>query len=79
MLTTTDYQLSAARTAHGHLVRLRNELNEKIVLQWLRDNRKHPKAQAVDTVITLYRLHGDLLHLRDAIDYVDLHTESTLP
>lgn len=79
MLTTTDYQLSAARAAHGYLVRRHNELNERIVLQWLRDNRKHPKAQAVDTVITLYRLHGDMQHLRDAIDYVDLHTESTLP
>ena len=79
LLTTTDYQLSAAHAAHGHLVRMRNELNEKIVLQWLRENRKHPKAQAVDTVITLYRLHGDLRNLRDAVKCVDLHTESTLP
>jgi hypothetical protein len=75
--TIADYQLSAARAAHAHLVRLHNEITEKIVLQWLRENRKHPKAGAVDTVITLYRLHGNLQDLRDADDFVTTNTERT--
>jgi len=78
LLTTTDYQLSAARAAHGHLVRMRNELNQTIVLQWLSENRKHPKAQALDSLVTQYRLLGDLRSLREAIDYLDLHGERTL-
>jgi hypothetical protein len=75
--TIADYNLAAARAAHTHLVRLHNELTEKIVLEWLRANRKHPKAQAIDTVITLYRLHGNLQDLRDADDYITANAERT--
>lgn len=74
-LTTTDYSLAACRAAHGYLMRRHNELTEKIILQWLRDNRSHPKASAIDTLITLYRLHGGLQDLRDADAFVTLNTE----
>lgn len=76
-MTTTDCQLAASRAAHGHLVQLHHDLTEKIILQWLRDNRKHPKAGAVDTLITLYRLHGTLQDLRDADDFVTTTNERT--
>lgn len=76
MLTNElDYHLSAARAAHAHLVHLQRELSEQIVIAWLRENRKHPKANAVDTCITLYRLHGNLQDLRDAEDYVTFAAE----
>lgn len=65
-----NYRLSAARAAHAHLVRLHRENTEKIVLEWLRENRKHPHANQVDSAITLYRLHGRLRDLIDANDYV---------
>lgn len=76
-MTTTDCQLAACRATHAHLVRLHQDLTEKIILQWLRDNRKHPKAGAVDTLITLYRLHGTLQDLRDADDFVTTTNERT--
>ena len=79
LLTTTDYQLAASRASRGHLVHLHNELTEKIILQWLRANRSHPKAGAVDTLITLYRLHGNLQDLRDADDFVTTTNEKTAP
>lgn len=70
-----DYRLSAARAAHAHLVRLHNELTEKFVLEWLRENYRHPKAKVVDTCVTLYRLNGNPQDLRDAEDYVIFATE----
>ncbi len=79
LLTSADYQLAASRTSHVHLVQLHRDLTEKIVLQWLRDNRKHPKAGAVDALITLYRLHGNLQDLRDADDFVTTTNERTAP
>lgn len=72
--TVTDYQLSAARAAHAHLVHLHTELNEKLVLAWLRENRKHPQALLIDTYITLYRLHERLEDLYDAVALVDHYT-----
>lgn len=76
---TTTCDLTICRATHAHLVQLHHDLTEKIVLQWLRDNRKHPKAGAVDTLITMYRLHGTLQDLRDADDFVTTTTERTLP
>lgn len=76
-LTVTDYNLAAAQAAHAHLVRQHTELTVALVLAWLRENRKHPKAQAIDTVITLYRLHGNLQDLRDADDYIATNAEKT--
>lgn len=78
-LTVTDYTLAAAHAAHLHLVRLHTELTEKIVLEWLRTNRKHPAAPAVDADFTLYRLYDSPEHLRNAIECVTFHTERTLP
>lgn len=78
-MTTTTRDLDNCRAIHAHLVQLHHDLTEKIVLQWLRDNRKHQKAGAVDTLITLYRLHGTLQDLRDADDFVTNHTERTQP
>lgn len=74
---TTDRQLADCRATHLHLVQLHHDLTEKIILQWLRDNRSHPKAGAVDTLITLYRLHGTLQDLRDADDFVTTTNERT--
>lgn len=76
-LTAIDYQLAASRAAHWHLVRLHNELTEKIVLEWLRANRKHPAAPAVDADFTLYRLYDSPEHLRSAIECVTFHSERT--
>ena len=77
--TLADYQLSAARAAHAHLVRLHTELSQKIVLAWLRENRKHPQAGLIDTYITLYSLHERLEDLYDAIALVDHYQERKAP
>lgn len=78
-MTTTDCQLADLRATHRHLVQMHHDLTEKIILQWLRDNRSHPRAGAVDTLLTLYRLHGTVQDLRDADDFVTATTERTLP
>jgi hypothetical protein len=77
--TPNDYQLSASRAAHAHLVHLHSELSEKIVLAWLRENRQHPHAGAIDTAITLYRLHEKHQDLYDAIALVEFYEERKAP
>lgn len=77
--TIADYQLSAARAAHAHLVRLHTELNQKIVLTWLRENRKHPNAGEIDATITLYRLLEKPQDLCDAIALVETYEERKAP
>lgn len=79
MLTELDYRLSAAKAAHAHLVCLRRKLTQELVLLWLRKNPKHPKALAIDTMITLHRLHGNLQNLHDADDFVTTDIERTTP
>lgn len=79
LLTATDFELATCRATHGCLVRLHNELTVNIILQWLRDNRSHPKAGAVDTLVTLYRRQGNLQDLRDADEFVTTTNERTAP
>lgn len=74
LLNELDYHLRAATMAHAHLVCLHQELIERVVMAWLRENRKHPQAALVDSYITLYRLHERLEDLYDALALVDHYT-----
>lgn len=78
MVTQLDFRLSAARVGHAHLCRLLETLRIELVQAWIAENRGHPKARAVDALLSDFRLTGNPTDLDDAETIVDRHTESTL-
>lgn len=61
-----DYQIKAATIGRIYLEGCLLQLREAIVAQWLRENRHHTRQGDVDSDLTLYRLHGNEIHLNDA-------------
>lgn len=76
MITTTDFNLAAARAAHTHLIRLLDELRIQIIQAWLVENRSHPKARAVDDLLLDFRLTGNPADLDDAETLAYRHTKA---
>lgn len=76
MITTTDFNLAAARAAHAHLRRLHDGLRTQVVHAWLVENRGHHKAKHVDELMTDFRLGGVADALDDAEALVDRHSGS---
>lgn len=76
MLTTTDFNLAASRAAHAHLLRLHDVLRVQVIHAWLLENRKHPKARAVDALLSSYRTAGNPADLEDAETVTDRHPGS---
>lgn len=71
MLTTTDFNLAAARAAHAHLRRLHDGLRTQVIHAWLVENRSHPKARAVDALLSDFRFTGNQADLEDAETLTD--------
>lgn len=76
MITTTDFNLAAARAAHAHLLRLRQGLRIQMISAWLIENRSHPKARAVDALLSDFRVTGNPADLEDAETMTDRHPGS---
>ncbi len=76
MITSTDFRLAAARVAHAYLRRLHDGLRVQIIHAWLVENRSHPKARAVDALISDFRFTGNPADLEDAEALVERHTEA---
>lgn len=76
MITSADFRLSAARVAHAHLCRLHDNLRTQIIHAWLIENRGHPKARAVDALLSDFRLTGNPADFEDAEALVERHTEA---
>lgn len=76
MLTTTDFNLVAARAAHAHLRRLHDGLRTQVIHAWLVENRSHPKARAVDALLSDFRFTGNPTDLEDAETLTDRHSGS---
>ena len=76
MISASDYNLSAARAAHAHLRHLHGSLRIQMIHAWLVENRSHPKARAVDALLSDFRLTGNLTDLEDAETLTDRHPGS---
>jgi len=76
MINASDYNLSAARAAHAHLCHLHDSLRIQMIHAWLVENRRHPKARAVDALLSDFRLTGNLTDLEDAETLTDRHPGS---
>jgi hypothetical protein len=77
MITTTDFNLAAARAAHAHLRRLYDGLRAQVIHAWLVENRSHPKAREVDIHLSVYRLQsGRLDALESAEALVERHARA---
>lgn len=76
MLTTTDFNLAASRAAHAHLLRLHDALRVEIIHAWLVENRHHPKARAIDALLSEFRMKGSRVSLEDIESVVYRHPGS---
>jgi hypothetical protein len=76
LITTTDFNLAAARAAHAHLLRLRDGVRTQLIHAWLVENRHHPKARAVDALLSNFRFTGNSKDLDDAETFTDRHPGS---
>lgn len=73
MITAADYRLSAARAAHAHLLYLHDALRVQIIHAWLIENRPHPKARVVDSLLSDFRMKGSRVSLEDIETVVYRH------
>jgi hypothetical protein len=76
MISAADYQPSAARAAHAHLRRLHDGLRVQVIHAWLVENRSHPKARAVDALLSDFLFTGNPTDLEDAETITDRHPGS---
>lgn len=75
-MSTTDFNLAAARAAHARLSGLYEGLRVQVVRAWLIENRGHHKAAEIDDFLTIYNQDGFAGALDRAEALVDRHTRS---
>lgn len=79
MITTSDFNLAAARAASAWLQRRHDGLRIQVVHAWLVENREHQKARAVDTLLSDFRLTGNMKSLEDAETWTDRYSKDLAP